>query len=452
MAFFGMEKGPIHMTKEPHRTYLIVSSTLILLLITSFFQLTHSPCQAQSVNPRLLSAYSFLSNTSLDPIYGGHYRRMNRDGSPSMTSKHANMEGAIIRALMGYYNQIGDEMALQYAIETFNTLERHMRNPSHAYNSRMTQDWSGALIDNSRTIDNCNIIRGLVELYKQTGNDTYYQTAVNLMSFIRTYQRNGDYGGYHIEVDGSGVPNPAYYPWGYSPGFVALACGSLLSVDPANATFLDELNYALNFALTRYWDEPIGGYCYVYAPTGAIYQDNKPLHIQSVLLHGFITGYRYTANETYYTHSEDIANLVLNYWTDSGLAFLMDVNRDLSPCRSDRNSVYLAYAAEAFLEMYNSTTNITYYKGAQEAIGFISNYHYDPEYVGFYKSCDIGGALINSDKSPVYNAYILSALLGLETHLTAVPLPEPLFLFAIIGGTIIIVLVLISLIMMRRKS
>jgi uncharacterized protein YyaL (SSP411 family) len=170
-----------------------------------------------------------------------------------------------------------------------------------------------------------------------------------------------------------------------------------------------------------------------------------------VLLHGFITGYRFTANETYYTHSEDIANLILNYWTDNGLAFMMDVNRDLTPRRSDRNSVYLAYAAEAFLEMYNSTVNITYYEGAQEALGFISNYHYDPEYVGFYKSCNIGGVLINSDKSPVYNAYILSALLGLETQLTIGPPTELLFLFVIIGGTIIIVLVLISLKMMRRK-
>jgi uncharacterized protein YyaL (SSP411 family) len=376
---------------------------------------------------------------------------MNREGSPSMTTKHANQEGAIIRTLMDFHNQFGDVEALQQAIETFNTLERHMRNPSHVYNSRMTQDWSGALIDNSRTIDNCNIIRGLAKLFKHTGNDTYYQTAVDLMYFIRDYQRNGEYGGYHIEVNGSGVPNNAYYPWGYSPGFVALACGSLLSIDPTNATFLNELNYALNFALTHYWDEPNGGYCEAYTPTGSIYMSNKPLHIQSVLLHGFITGFQYTTNETYYSHSEDIANLILNYWTDSGLAFMKDVNQDLSPRNSDRNSVYLAYAAEAFLEMYNSTTNNTYLEGAQEAIAFISNYHYDPEYVGFYRNCDIGGVLISSDKSPIYNAYILSALLRLNKSLTTAPPPNTIFLFAIIGGTVIIVLVLISLILTRRR-
>jgi hypothetical protein len=130
---------------------------------------------------------------------------------------------------------------------------------------------------------------------------------------------------------------------------------------------------------------------------------------------------------------------------------MKDVNQDLSPRNSDRNSVYLAYAAEAFLEMYNSTTNNTYLEGAQEAIAFISNYHNDPEYVGFYRNCDIGGVLISSDKSPIYNAYILSALLRLNKSLTTAPPPNTIFLFAIIGGTVIIVLVLISLILTRRR-
>lgn len=450
-------KGLSGLVEQSQKKLIIVSTVLALFLLAPSFLNVYTPAQPQLIDDRLLSAYIYLNSTCADLIYGGHYRQTNRMGTPTMTTKHANMEGAIIRAVTNYYNYSGDTQALQHAIDTFDIIEAYMRNPSHTYNSRMTHDWSSSIISNSRTIDNCNIIRGLVELYKQTGNNTYYHTAARLLYFIRDYQRDGVYGGYHLEVDGSGIPNSAYLPWGYLPGHVALACGSLLSVDPTNATFFDELNYALNFAQTRYWDTSYGGYCESYTSSGGIYQSNKPLHIQSIMLHAFTTGYMYTSNSNHLNHAEDIANLLLNHWTDSGFAFVMDVNQDLSHANTNRNSVYLANAADAFLELYFTTANTNHLAAAESAMSFIYNYHYDPIYLGFFSTCDVDGVPIDSDKSPMYNAFILSAMLRFD--LSQLPPPTTptnptqviLQMITIIGGTIIIVLVLVLVIMLTQK-
>ncbi len=456
---------------------LAVANILILLLITQLVANFDNTSLGQPNNDYILSAYVFMNTSCFDFTYGGHYHELDQSGTPISRNKFLGIEAWIIKGALDYYNYSWDLEALTHAIDTFNTIEVRMRNPSHTYNARMVEDWSSAIIGNSRTMENSCLIRALVELYKHTGNVAYYETAIWLMFYIHYFHRNTATGGYHIEVDEFGNPNLTYYPYGYLPGYVALACASLLTFDPTNATFLEELNYALNFALESYWDSPNGGYCSIYTPSGSIYESFKPLHMQSVMIEAFVAGYLFTANMTYRYHAIEIANLILNHWTDAYPGFVMDVSRTLSVTNSKRNAIYLAYTARAFLDLYLITGNTTYLDSGVEAMNFIRLYHYDPSYLGYYAECYASGNPADTTKKPGYQSDILSALVRYDfgdeppptttepptttdpppTTPTTPTIPSLGFLLplTIIGGTIIalqVVVIAVLLTQRRQKS
>ena len=448
-----------------------VACVLVLLLIIPMAVNIDSMSQAQIIDDRLLSAYVFMNTSCVDFTNDGHFNEHDRFGTPTTWAKRLKTESKIIRGTLNYYNYTLDPDALSHAIDTYYTIEANMRNPSHTYNPRMAEDWSSAIISNSRTIDNSFYIRALVDLYEHTGNQTYYQTAVWLLSFITYFHRNFAYGGYHIEVDEFGTPNYYYYPYGKLPGYVALAAGSLLSVEPTNTSFLDELNYALNFAYREYWDFIYGGYCYGYTPQGAIYESRKTLWFQSIMMTAFHTGYIYTGNTHYRNHSIEIADFIIKHFTDSSSGLLSEVTRDLFVLNSIRNSGALANTASALLDMYILTGNVTYLYYGWNAINFVKQYHYDSNYLGFFKWCAASGTPVDTEKWSEFQYDILLAFTRYDPNEYPPPTttdPPPttttpttpttpsfdlLLPLTIIGGTIIVVQVIIlAIILIQRKE
>lgn len=398
------------MVSKTRMGILTVTCVMTLLFITSLVANIDTTLQAQTNDDQLLSAFIFLNTSSYDFTYEGHYHIVNRTGSPIRSDKLLRTEASVISGALSYYNYCWDPLALSHAIDTFNTIEARMRNLSHNYNPTMNQDWASVIIGNSRTLDNSYFIRALMDLYEHTGNRTYHETAIWLLFFLRFYHHNEVYGGYHADVDGLGNPDLSYYPYGFLPGLVALACGSLLSVDPTNTSFLDELNYALNFAYTKYWDAPYGGYCYGYTPAAAIYQSHKQLNMQSTMLQAFLTGYLYTSNTTFYNHAIEIANFILTHYADSHPGFVSEITQTLSVRESNRHSIALANTACALLDMYLTTGNIIYMTSGVAAVDFIKQHHFDPTYSGFYSTCDTSGNPVNTEKRPLHQNMILQAL------------------------------------------
>ncbi|MFX1577274.1 MAG: hypothetical protein ACFFCF_08865 [Promethearchaeota archaeon] len=429
----------------------LITVLLSFLLVSPVVVVARAHRSFQSIDAGIASAYNFISTICYDYNYGGHYQELDQFGNPIQRNKFLGIEAAVILGCLRYFYTTGDLSALNHAIETFNTIEAKMRNPSHTYNARMVEDWSSAIVWNSRTADNSHLICALVELFKHTGNTTYYDTAAWLMYFIHDFHHNLDHGGYHIEVDGFGNPNLIYYPFGYLPPIVALACGALLSIDPSNTTFLEELNYALNFAQRVYWDSPYGGYCQVYTPSGAIYDSTKPLHAQSLMIQAFLIGYRFTLNMTYWNHAKEIANHLLGYWTDANLGFMTRVTRQLEPEDFNRNSAYLAYTAKAFFDLYHLTKNLSYWEMHLGCVEFIRSHHYDPSNVGFYAICDADGNPVDTTKKPGYQSDILSALILSTPTFSLDPVSQ---LILVTGGIIIgiLVLVLVGLLVHRRRK
>jgi uncharacterized protein YyaL (SSP411 family) len=312
----------------------------------------------------------------------------------------------------------------------------------------MNEDWTFSKINNSRTVDNSFFIRSLIELYESTGNVTYYQKAAWLLHFIQYYHRNAAYGGYHIEVDGTGTPNYEYYPYGYLPGLVACASGSLLRHDPTNASFLNELTYALDFALSMYWDDLFGGYCYSYNPAGTIYRSSKPLYMQNTMLQAFLQGYQFTRNETYLEHAIEIGNFISTNFADPGSVFFTRLDRDLNVIWPEKDSGSLAGTVISFLDLYNVTMDMQFLTTARYTSAFIISNHFDPSYLGFYSTTDAAGTPLDTNKNPFYQALILSALLhprlgSLSTFPpTTTPTPPPsLIPLPIIGLMIVVILI-----------
>jgi mannose/cellobiose epimerase-like protein (N-acyl-D-glucosamine 2-epimerase family) len=397
----------------------------VLLLLTVASSSTHSVTTiAEDQDERLLSTYIWINSTLADLSHGGHYGDASQDGFPLTTYKYLGGEALAIRAACAWYRSTHDVLALQHAVDTFNNVQSKMLvNSTYGrYYDAMSEDWSTAVVSvvNARSI--CLLIFALMDLYAITANSTYYYAAVQAFDGIRQFHRDQAHGGYYRNVEMDGTPNLGYVRYGLLPGYIAMASAALLTVEPTNTTFLTELNYALNFAMTTYWDSPIGGYCSLYDNTNAILDSAKSLEDNGFLTSAFAAGYLRTGNSTYLDHAKAIANFVLVHYRDSGnLGFYKQLTRDLSLLDDRKDSNNIAVCVQSFLDLWEITGNRTIVSAAFQAFYFVFFHNYDSVNGGFFAITSAAGLPDNTDKLMSYQTEVLLAGLRLPPPTTTLP-------------------------------
>ncbi len=75
--------------------------------------------------------YQFLRDKMRDPVHGGYYYLVSRNGNPVDTDKFAYGHAFVIFALAYYYELTGDPEAKQLAAECFQFLEDHVHDDVH---------------------------------------------------------------------------------------------------------------------------------------------------------------------------------------------------------------------------------------------------------------------------------------------------------------------------------
>lgn len=415
----------------PAKRHGVASAALaVLLLLTVALSSNHSVTAfAENQDERLLSAYIWINSTLADLTHGGHHGDASQDGFPLTTYKYSGGEALAIRASCAWYRSTNDTLALQHAVDTFNTLQSRMLvNATYGrYYATMTEDWSAVVANvvNVRSI--CLLIFAMVDLYTVTGNTTYYKAAVQALSGIRQFHRDHVHGGYYLNVATSdGSPSPGYGRYGLQPGYVAMASATLLTVEPTNATFLAELNYALNFSMTTYWDSAYGGYCSAYDNGNAILDSAKSLEDNGFLASAFAAGYLRTGNSTYLEHAKLLANFVLIHYRDpTNLGFYKQLTRSLSMLDNRKDSHNIAVCIQSLLDLWEITENRTFLDAAAEAYSFIFVHNYDSTHGGFFAITNATGFPDNTDKLMSYQTEVLLAGLRLPTPIVLPPITLP---------------------------
>ncbi|MDO8125174.1 MAG: hypothetical protein Q6364_12445 [Candidatus Hermodarchaeota archaeon] len=175
------------------------------------------------------------------------------------------------------------------------------------------------------------------------------------------------------------------------------------------------------------------------------------------MMKAFITGYFYTGDILFRDHSIEIADFIIRHYTDSNSGLVSEVTQDLSVRDSIRNSGALANIASAFLDMYIFTGNYTYLNYGWDAINFVKQYHFDPDHLGFFKLCIASGTPVNTEKWSEFQYEIMMTLTRYEfgdypPPTTTEPSLGFLLPLIIIGGTIIVVQVLILAILLIQRG
>lgn len=92
-------------------------------------------------------ARDFILNHMIDPLEGGIYWKVDRQGNPTDGKKQIYAQGFAIYGLSEYYRATGDPQALDEAIRLFRRIEGHAWDPiAGGYLEAFTQSW-GALSD-----------------------------------------------------------------------------------------------------------------------------------------------------------------------------------------------------------------------------------------------------------------------------------------------------------------
>ncbi len=87
-------------------------------------------------------AYCYLRDFFYDKKNGGFFWSLDSKGQPIDTKKQAYAQGFCIYGLSEYYRMSQDHEALDLAMETYNLIEKHFRDPKYGgYTEALSADW-----------------------------------------------------------------------------------------------------------------------------------------------------------------------------------------------------------------------------------------------------------------------------------------------------------------------
>lgn len=141
-------------------------------------------------------AYAYLRETFYDEAQGGMYWSVSFEGKPRNTRNQVYGLAFVIYALSEYYRATQKAEALLWAIELFETIEKHAFDPQNGgYFEAFTQEWHKIedlrLSDKDRNDPKTNnthlhLLEGYSNLYAVWKNDTLAQKIEHLLEIYET--------------------------------------------------------------------------------------------------------------------------------------------------------------------------------------------------------------------------------------------------------------------------
>ena len=134
----------------------------------------------------------FVINYFWDNEYEGFYWKTNRDGSKLDDGKIVYGESFAIYAFSEYYIATGDDRGLEYAIKTYDALQKYCKDPIEGgYREYFNKDWSsespGFGGGDRKTLDtHMHLLESFTVLYEASGLEEHRQKLKELLDLIYT--------------------------------------------------------------------------------------------------------------------------------------------------------------------------------------------------------------------------------------------------------------------------
>lgn len=142
----------------------------------------------------------FFVEHFIDHKYGGVYWSLNPDGTRLDTGKRFRALGAAIYGLSEYVLATGDESALSYAANLFETIEKEgYDEKAGLYRDMKSREWGDAdpQLKDETFCTHLNILEGYTNLYKVWRKDRLRERIINLLTVITDKVLSGPCGEGH---------------------------------------------------------------------------------------------------------------------------------------------------------------------------------------------------------------------------------------------------------------
>ena len=162
--------------------------------ITWFFSNAYTLLKDESLLDEARHGYEFLKNVCWDKENGGVYWSVNYDGTPEETLKHTYNQAFAVYALASYYDALGDEEALETALELWKLIEDKCKDEGgylEAFDRKFSPVNNEKLSENGvlaeRTMNTLlHVLEAYTELYRA---DPFYGVGDSIRSILRLFEK-----------------------------------------------------------------------------------------------------------------------------------------------------------------------------------------------------------------------------------------------------------------------
>lgn len=272
------------------------------------------------------AVYNYLIERFSDPIYGGMYWSVGRDGIPVATKKQAYGLAFAIYGLSAYYEASSNEAALAKAIELYHCIEKYCSDKIQGgYVECLQRDWS--VIEDVRLSDkdqnaiksmntHLHIIEAYTKLYTVSKNDSVKNAIHALLNCFEKHIIHPDTLQQKLFFQANWQPTSSDISYGHDIEAAWLLHESAMVLgDPLVIQKFEKIAVAMAQVVADNTAED-----------GALYNEFNALTLhlnkgkdwwpQAEAMVGFLNAYELTQQQSFLDHSLASWNLIKKYFID----------------------------------------------------------------------------------------------------------------------------------------
>ncbi|MHA1403626.1 MAG: hypothetical protein ACTSSI_07675, partial [Candidatus Helarchaeota archaeon] len=332
-----------------------------------------------------------------------------RDFSTISTTLETESSLVSILSLVELYKRTNlSKYVYDYAVPLFEEVNSSVLNITNSIFSYRIGTLSGQAYGNSQTEDNALAMLCMIELYKYTNNTDYLDTLNHTWYFLNQTVWDSTNGGYLISDNLTDTTKQTYSNLMAILANLEIAnlTSSYLDLNyphlKSNATYM--ANYTFNLIIEKMWDSVNYG---IFANATADWiPDNETsgakdsstnLYFMSALSrfneifpsHANFSNFDQKINETFQFFSSHLVDTILG-----GIYDNTNVNGTVTETRKQSGEQFQTIMT--LIQLYNTSSNYTYYQLAEKTMAFINTFVWDHEYGGYFFVVEQNGSVQRS--------------------------------------------------------
>jgi cellobiose epimerase len=273
--------------------------------------------------------YEFLLRHFLDRENGGYFWKTDLEGNPTNSRKIVYGQAFVMYAFVEYHRASGDREALRHALDLYQALQKHSRDPQHGgWIEHFTADWKpilkpepGAEVEvpgYKSANTHLHLMEALTELYQTTENRAVGKSLQESLRLNATwfYPKDAGKSAYHRQLDWRPVTDPksAGLSYGHNVEFawLMIRAEQVLGRRPSWDHFDAHLQHALKYG----YDHQRGGLYNTGVGDAPAQNTDKIWWVQTEMMAALTDGVRFRKKPEYAEALEKLIHFLLAHQID----------------------------------------------------------------------------------------------------------------------------------------